>query len=349
MLVAYAFELVFIAVFYLSQLTGSGTTSNEANNDVVHRCLCPPATAHEKCTGRVGKCGYFAVVIHSELCDAFRGRKKSASGGWQHKRALKETTPSFLDAAIFFALSVEIGLMGMTPSQGLTGYEAMVLGYVFVLICSPLYVVLAFSSRTLRRKSLRRNLVSLVVVLSFCSISIVPPAAFPPVDTARRWDAICYSYLYGHGSQVSKGTIPIFTMYSTFAFECLRALVWLCRLALKHYLPNWWSSISTPQEESWGPRRLLQRALGLWKRYIYHWTSEKRSVWVVATIGFVFTLFGGISIAVERAGMQVLAGKDYQESRMTYGQYLTMLIWVPVLVECAYVALCKCTSPLPYI
>ena len=47
--------------------------------------------------------------------------------------------------------------------------------------------------------------------------------------------------------------------------------------------------------------------------------------------------------------MQVLAGTIYQESKMTYGQYLAMLIWVPVLVEYAYVVICKCTALLPYI
>ena len=75
--------------------------------------------------------------------------------------------------------------------------------------------------------------------------------------------------------------------------------------------------------------------------------SEKASIWVVATFGFLFTLIGGASLAVERAEMQRISRKNYEESRMTYGQYLAMLIWVPVAVEYFYVASCKYLTTVP--
>ena len=150
MLVAYAFELFFTIVFYLSQLKARGATGGAAYNNVIHRCLCPAVTAQGKCTGGVGKCGCSAAMIH-RCCDAFREGKQPARACWQHERAVKETTPSFLDAAIFFALSIGIGAVGTAASKKLTSYEINILGFAFFLTCSPLYIVLALSSKTLRR------------------------------------------------------------------------------------------------------------------------------------------------------------------------------------------------------
>ena len=343
MLVAYAFELFFIIVFYISQLTGRGAAGNEAYSDVIRRCLCRPLTTNEVCTGGVGECG-----IHSKRCNAFHERKQSTQRGWQHRRAMKETTASFLDAAIFFALSIGVGAVCTTYSQGFTGYEFSVLESAFLLTCPPLYIVFAFSSQTLRRRHLRRNLISLVVILFFYTFWIMASIFEEEGDRGLRWDAICYPYNYK--SRVGKGIVPRSTMVSAFALECLRVLAWLFRPALNPYLPNWWSFIKkTLLEKPLGHRRYLQRVLGFGKRYIYNWASEKTSIWVIATFGIAVTLFGGVSLALKRARMQGLAGKDYQESKMTYGQYLAMLIWVPVLVEYSYVAVCTCTAPLPYI
>ena len=335
MLVAYIFELVFITIFYISQIPWCGVSVDMTYNKPIHRSLCPPAAAHEKCTGCVGKCGCSTVMIHSECCDAFHQRKQFTGGGWQHKRAMKETTASFLDAAIFFALSIGIGAVGTAASQNLTLYESNVLGFAFLLTCSPLYIVVAFSSKTLRRKRLRRNLISLVVTLFFCATVIILHFS----KWGDRWDAICAPGVYN--SYWSKAIIPACAIYFAFILECLRALVWLFRPVLRRYLPNWWPFTRTLPDKPSGHRRYSQRVLGLWKRYIYHWASDKTSIWMVASTGFVLTLFGAVSLALERARMQGIAGKDYQESEMTYGQYLAMLIWVPVLVEYTYVASCK--------
>ena len=359
MLVAYAFELIFITIFYISQLTGRGT-DDEAYNDVIHRCLCHPVTAHEKCAGGGGKCACSAVMVHSECCDAFL--KKSSMGGWLrggHKRALKETTPSFLDAAIFFAISIGIGAVGTSSSEGFTGYEADILRYAFLLTCSPLYIVLALSSKTLRRKRLRRNLISLVVVLFFLGVLMVPKFSTHGV-VGGRWDTICFSYNYG--SNMSRGGVSYYILYFALVFECLRLREW-CFRKFCQYLQNWEALTKRFPEGLWGHCRCPKcalgfgghcnsprcAALGCWERSIYRWTSGKGAAWLAATICISVAWFGGVSLAKERAAMQGLAGKDYLESKMTYGQYLAMVIFVPVLVEYAYVAICKRTTSLPYI
>ena len=351
MLVAYAFELFFIIIFYISQLKGRGATGDEAYNDVIHRCRRPPLTTNERCTDGVGGCGYSAFTIHSKRCSAYHERKQSTRGGWQHRRAMKETTASFLDAAIFFGLSIGVGAIGTRYSQGFTGYELSVLKFAFLLTCSPLYIVFAFSSQTLRRRRLRRNLISLVVTLFFCTIWIAP-SMYPSIhswgSTDLRWDIICSPDSFFR----DMGLAPKFTMALAFALECLRVLTWLFRvltwlfrLVLKRYQPNWWPFIKKLPEKHLGNRRCLQCVIGFGKRYIFNWESEETSIWVVATFGFLFTLFGGVSLALKRAKMQRIAGKNYQESEMTYGQYLAMLIWVPVLVEYTYVASCKYLAP----
>ena len=342
MLVAYAFEIFFIVVFFISQLTGRDATSDEAYDDVIHGCRSLALTTDERCTGGVGGRGYCAFMIHNKLCSAYHERKQPTQGGWQHRRAMKETTASFLDAAIFFALSIGVGAIGTTYSQGLTGYEFIVLEFVFLLTCSPLYIVFAFSSQTLRRRPLRRNLISLVVTLFFCAIWIAP-SIFPWDDKGLRWGIVCSPEHFF--SYTGTGIAPMFTMAIAFALECLRVLTWLFRLILKRCPPNWWPFTKKLPEKHSGNRRCLQRVIGFGKRYIFNWASEETSIWVVATIGLLFTLFGGVSLALRRARMQRIADKGYKESEMTYGQYLAMLIWVPVLVEYTYVASCKYLAP----
>lgn len=67
------------------------------------------------------------------------------------------------------------------------------------------------------------------------------------------------------------------------------------------------------------------------------------SIWMAATCSLVVALFGGASLAYEKVKIRCVAGKDYRESEMAYGQYLAMFIWVPVFVEHVYVAAGKYT------
>src|SRR5205085_10351421 len=109
--------------------------------------------------------------------------------------AMEETTPLFLGVAIVFALSVPIASIGTAISQGLSTYESRNLGSVFLLATSPIYTVLALSSKTLRRKRLRRNLTSLAVIL-------VSPAVVYPLFGQPRWhyrrDVICFNSSYSY-------------------------------------------------------------------------------------------------------------------------------------------------------
>jgi len=70
MLAAYLFELTFVTVCYLSHISG------------------PDTQKPKKRGGRSRKYGFLSSVVTA------------------HDRAIKETMPSFLDAAAFFALSV---------------------------------------------------------------------------------------------------------------------------------------------------------------------------------------------------------------------------------------------------
>ena len=335
MLVAYAFELFFIIVFYLSQLTGGRDVPGyEKPSDAVHRCPYPPVEAHKKGAGGVGQCG----------CGAFCERKQSTWGGWRHRYAMKETTLSFLDSAIFFALSIGIGAVGIASTDGFSKYEGTVLGFAFLLASSPLYIVIAFSFDRLRRKRLRRSLTSLVIILFFCAICLILST---PLEGSKRgrWGAICFAD--DDHSLITNEIVPLYIILVVVTLECFRAIFWVFRLTFKRCRPKRVPFDETPPERpsGHGSRRCSwQCALSFWKRYIYNWTSEKTSIWVVATCGLAATLFAGVSLAIERARMQTLAGQHYQESEMTYGQYLAMTIWVPVVVEYAYVWTCKYTT-----
>lgn len=253
----------------------------------------------------------------------------------------------FLDTAIFFALSIGIGTIGTAPTQGFTRYERSILRFAFLLTFPPLYIVQAFSSKSLRRKRLRRSLTSLVVILFFFAIFLVTPS---PAEGSKiqRWDAICFARSYR--SQIIRNAVPFCTLFFALVLDLSRTLPRVFRFVYRRPIPNRGTSIKMALEKPCGHqcRRPLQQVSDRLRRYIHNWTSGEAPTWMAATCGLATALFGGISLALERAGMQGLAGQNYQESEMTYGQYLAMLIWVPVLVEYAYVAVCKCT-PLPYI
>ena len=66
----------------------------------------------------------------------------------------------------------------------------------------------------------------------------------------------------------------------------------------------------------------------------------KITVWVTATSTLASTFFAGGCLIHDRQLMKALAGKSYNESDMSYGQYLAALIWLPVVVE--YLSHIKC-------
>ena len=331
MLVAYAVELLFIVVFYLSQLTRLGA-SGRAYKNAVRKHQFPALAAHKKCTGGVGK----------RECSAIHERGQSAIETRRHDRAMEETTPSFLDAAIFFALSVAIGATGGSLSKGISVYEGRVVWCVSLLATAPLYTVFAFSSKILRRKCLRRNLISLAVIL--LTSGLIAPL-LQRYHRRERWDVICFGSSYA-----SVGTRDL-VGYSIKAIvvilEWCRLLLWLIRLASKRCLPNWGFLIEMSAEVPWGQRSrrsYWQRALGFCKQYIYNWESQRASVWVIATCGLALAFYAAGSLAYEKIKIQSIASENYSEWEMAYGQYLAMLIWVPVLVEYIYVLTGKYTT-----
>ena len=64
-------------------------------------------------------------------------------------------------------------------------------------------------------------------------------------------------------------------------------------------------------------------------------------VWVSGTSTLIFAFFAGACLIYDRQHMKALAGKSYNESHMSYGQYLAALIWLPVVVEYFYHIKCQ--------
>ena len=337
MLFAYGFQILYITAFFLLQLNGA-RRGNETYSNPTSHCQCFAVTTHG-CTGRLGECGCSAVMVHSKRCRSRHERSRSTFD--THDRAMKETTSPFLDTALFFALSVSIGMAG-TLAQKTTDYEEIVLAFVSALVAAPLYTVLAFSSRNIRRRHLRRNLISLAVIL-LCLGTAIPAFIDNGLD---RWGVIC---LRGDTGYATARTV-VAVMIGAIAFGCE-----LCRVVLffiqltRRYVFYRGSFIKISPEKPWDKRfkrSYFQSVFAFVKRYIYNWTSQKSSIWVVATFSLVYTLFAGGNLVYYRLLMQSLAGVTYMESEMTYGQYLAAFIWVPVIVEYCYHVACKYTTTL---
>ena len=223
-----------------------------------------------------------------------------------HNWAMRETTPTFLDTAIFFTLSVAIGIDATGFSRRITNYEIRVLAYVSVLVASPLYTVLALSLGTLRR-----NLTSLVVIL-LC-IGVAAPA-FTVNSGGDRWGSICFSDTIMF--MIARTTMASFFGAIFLACELCRLLLGPIQRATQGSRREFLKQM--PQEQPWGrqaDRSCWQSVPSFSKRYIYNWTQHKGPIWAVATFSLIFTLTAAGHLAIERGRMQSLAGQVTRNRR----------------------------------
>lgn len=160
---------------------------------------------------------------------------------------MSEATPLFLDTAIFFALSVAAGLGVIATSPDITHYEVRALGYVALLVAFPLYTVLAFSSETLRRNHLRRNLISLSVVL--LSLGVMGTTVR---ITSANWDWICVGY--NNRFRTARTILNYFIGAIPLLCEVCRTIIWLIQLTAKDFIAKWEFFIEMSAENPWGQR-----------------------------------------------------------------------------------------------
>ena len=342
MLVAYSFEISFILVLYISQFIGLFTKGQKGN--ATSNCACPRITTHD-CSG--GDCRCSAVMIHSERCVTSHGRDQPATESrnlslrerWsdfprdafeKHNRAMTQTTPSFLDTAIFFAISITIGIFATSNSPGFTRYESRILGYVALLATLPLHTVIAFSYSVLRRRALRQWLASLATL--FLSIFTAAQMADSGND---RWGSICFGYSFKLWSRRTIATYIILSLvafWSMFAPDMQRMISPIVHRVQRMIIGKSRRGDSLSQHPG-----LISKDWGYDQSRRY----GKITVWVPATSTLIFAFFAGVCLIHDRQHMKGLAGKSYNESHMSYGQYLAAFIWLPVVVEYVYHIKCK--------
>ena len=351
MLVAYAFEVFFVLVLYISQFIALCTGGDKAYDKAANSCQCLAVRSHN-CTGDAGECDCSAVMIHTNHCtrsavqsrhrdmreNEHRNRSCAAflrllrSAFKRHYRALRETAPSFLDTAIFFALSVAVGMIATNLSQGFTEYEERILGYVSLLAALPLYTVAAFSSKDLRRKRLRQILTSLAVIPLCLGAGIL---MITYSDGRDRWGVVCFGYNLRFRAPRTVATYVIAVIVGS-----LDSSQFLVRLI--SWLLEWknWPFTNSSEEIPFG-QWIFLRLMHPCHMRIEDTALQKVFIWVVATCTLALTFFAGGCLAYDRRKMRGLAGTSYTESDMSYGQYLAALIWVPVAVEYFYHLICE--------
>lgn len=251
-----------------------------------------------------------------------------------------ETIPSFLDTAIFFALSVAIGMLATYISQGFTKYEERILGYVALLAALPLHTVLPLSCSALRRKSLRQGLASLATIL-LCLGAVFMMGVGKLSRGNDRWGLICFGYniRFRSGRTIATNIIVVLaTFWSVLGPGILPIGLRLRRMITVTPRP----SSMTTSERGMGYSSSQQSGPSF-KHWGYDQSTRlgKITVWVTATSTLASTFFAGGCLIHDRQLMKALAGKSYNESDMSYGQYLAALIWLPVVVEYLYHIKCK--------
>ena len=330
MLAAYLFEIFFILVLYISRLTGLCTKGT--SGDATDNCQCLATKAND-CGDHECKCS--AVVIHTEDCiktshernrsmrehrDGFHGRARSAFQ--RHNHAMMEAIPSFLDTAIFFSISIGIGMTATNDSQGFTQYEKRIFGYVAPLATLPQYAVITLSDiAQLPRRDLRLWLASLATLLACGSASAMLGSYFGSKpwyelgSKTDRWGLICFGY--GVKFKSAKTSATGFT------------------IVFAAFMSSWPIFIfSRKVASSWFPERLEKPPVELGK--LLSMRGKKIAAWAAATSILALTFFEGACLIYDRQHMKALAGRKYNESDMSYGQYLAAFIWLPVVVEYLY-------------
>jgi len=317
MLAAYLFELTFVTVCYLSHILG------------------PDAHKPKKSGGGSRKYDFLSSVVMT------------------HDRAIKETMPSFLDAAAFFALSVGVATLVTALKNTNTYYEVVMLRHVSILSIGPLYAVLSFSYKTLRRKHLRSNIITITVILVFAGWWYAPSSR---MWGGGKWTNFCFvgnTYI-----AISISTIEVSIIFTMTVSEGFGILLRLIRLVVKCCAPySKYFAISsdnpsrsgigrlciTLRDYSWGLVCPCFSGIFMFlRRYFFRWKLEGKSIWIVATFSLLVTWVEAAFVIFDRVRMQRQAGDAYQENLMGYGQVLAALIWVPVIVEYVYIAIfCK--------
>lgn len=292
---------------------------------------------------------YVFELIFVTLCFAsflpFPQSPNSKIGAiWRaHASATIKIMDTFLDAATFFALSVTIATFGYL-SRDLTIYERNMLHHVSLLTMGSLYVVLGFTYKTLRRRKLRCGLVTLTALMT----SIMCLVEFYQRSIERPYTfAICRAVdtFFFRPQIVIPASVVII-------FEGIGVLASVATFFARRRGRNVSVEIGIPQISNWvlvGWTYLKRTGLFAQKPFTVseHLDHLRRApgmtpgLWAVASFGLLVSWSSAIVIFCARGEFQMAAGDYYEENEMGYGQILAALIWLPVLVEYAYFALCK--------
>lgn len=184
-----------------------------------------------------------------------------------------------------------------------------------VIVASPIYTVRGFTYRTLRRKGLLRYLSLLAAILCYSGAVAQVIGTWGGHD---RWGGICLGGITVVSDAWIVTIVGAISVLTT--FELIHLLYHLRFLQYSSANPSW-------------PIH----------RFLYDQESQKRSIWVLPIFSLALTLVAITRLFFERHKMESHAGKSYKELDMSYGHYLAVSIWAPVIREYGYS--CFCESP----
>jgi len=307
---------------------------------------------------------YVFEVIFSTLCVIAAIHKHPDNRDYQgvlynsirkHEFCIYRTMEIFLDAATFFAFSIGVaGLTGIWES-GFESYKKNLTMSVAVFSILPLLVVLPLSYDRLRRKRLRVGFVILAMLMATVLVA-GDLLIYNPSAKANYWEQAC-------GDTYA---LVVIIWRVCIVFICLLAIQVIigpvCYCFVLLFQRRVWENHSTflerfkqVQHDRRKTRHMRwHRRKHPWIRYIYGFFvfDDQPFTWRLSIVSLLMTWVMMGLILWTRFSMQNAAGEHYEENKMTFGQVLSGLMWLPVVVDYVYMFVCKnpyyCATTLPW-
>jgi hypothetical protein len=262
-----------------------------------------------------------------------------------HHYCMERTMETFLDAAIFFALAINVASLRGIISSKQALYASIQSANIAVFSLTPVLTILSLRFNKLRRRTLR---VSLAIVATTMTTAIVLCGFTYEIISQSNWFVICYDT----GVQ-SLVWITVITFTGWVVYQLiLGPAYYFLTLFFRHQL---WGDRSKQSSNFFGRLQEVHRG----RRSARRERRERRKhriltqVWRVivpdeqpfagrlAVICYLMNCMHLGLIFYTRMPMQKMAGKNFKENEFGFGQILAALMWLPVAVEYFQIAICR--------
>jgi len=262
-----------------------------------------------------------------------------------HQYCMQRTMETFLDAAIFFALAVNVAGLRAITRRKQTLYASMQTANIAVFSIAPVLTILSLRYNQLRRRTWR---VSLAIIATTMATVVVICGTMYGFGTLSNWFFVCYNPNIPSFVWVTILTLMCWLEYQVILGPACYFLTLFFRYQLwrvrSKQSPNFFVRLLDVNHgrRSARQQRREQRKhpilAQVWRVIV---PDDQPFAGRLAVICYIMTCMLLGMILYIRLPMQKVAGKHFKENELGFGQILAALMWLPVVVEYFQIAVCR--------